>query len=169
MQSSLLILGSRLSLLDSSAPQSPSVNLPRILSPPPMSAKTTSPGRPSSPSDFHGTPTRRSPASREPEASSESVFGQHDTWLESASGTFGTSSVSELGNGSDRSRRELSIIDEGDITLNGKKNDRNEGNGDSDDGGDNDGDGDEASLKAIKDSLGGKIDGLPAKAANGSS
>lgn len=129
-----------------------------------MSAKTTSPGRPSSPSDFHGTPTRRSPAPREPEASSESVFGQHDTWLESASGTFGTSSVSELGNGSDRSRRELSIIDEGDATLNGKKNDQNEGNGDDDDG-----DGDKASVKAAKDSLGGKIDGLPTKAANGNS
>ncbi|KIR58153.1 hypothetical protein I314_06118 [Cryptococcus bacillisporus CA1873] len=153
-----------LSLLDSSAPQSPTLNLPRVLSPPPMSAKTTSPGRPSSPSDFHGTSTRRSPAPREPEASSESVFGQHDTWLESASGTFGTSSVSELGNGSDRSRRELSIIDEGDVTLNGKKNDQNEGNRDDDDG-----DGDEASVKAAKDSLGGNIDGLPTKAANGNS
>lgn len=146
MQSSLLILRSRLSLLDSSAPQSPTLNLPRVLSPPPMSAKTTSPGRPSSPSDFHGTPTRRSSAPREPDASSESVFGQHDTWLESASGTFGTSSVSELGNGSDRSRRELSIIDEGDITLNGKKNNQNEGSDD----GDDDGDGDEASVKAVK-------------------
>ncbi|KAL0242339.1 hypothetical protein I308_105968 [Cryptococcus tetragattii IND107] len=154
-----------LSLLDSSAPQSPTLNLPRVLSPPPMSAKTTSPGRPSSPSDFHGTPTRRSSAPREPDASSESVFGQHDTWLESASGTFGTSSVSELGNGSDRSRRELSIIDEGDITLNGKKNNQNEGSDD----GDDDGDGDEASVKAVKNSLGGKIDGRPIKAANGSS
>lgn len=92
------------------------------------------------------------------------MFGQHDTWLESASGTFGTSSVSELGNGSDRSRRELSIIDEGDVTLNGKKNDQNEGNRDDDDG-----DGDEASVKAAKDSLGGNIDGLPTKAANGNS
>lgn len=165
MQSSLLILRSRLSLLDSSAPQSPTLNLPRVLSPPPMSAKTTSPGRPSSPSDFHGTPTRRSSAPREPDASSESVFGQHDTWLESASGTFGTSSVSELGNGSDRSRRGLSIIDEGDITLNGKKNNQNEGSDD----GDDDGDGDEASVKAVKNSLGGKIDGRPIKAANGSS
>ncbi|KIR96384.1 hypothetical protein L804_06219 [Cryptococcus deuterogattii 2001/935-1] len=154
-----------LSLLDSSAPQSPTANLPRVLSPRPMSTKTTSPGHPSSPSDFHGTPTRLSPAPREPEASSESVFGKHDTWLESASGNFGTSSVSEMGNASDRSRRELSIIDEGDITLNGKKNEQSEGYGD----GDDDGDGDEASVKAVKDSLGGKIDGLPTKAANGSS
>lgn len=93
------------------------------------------------------------------------MFGKHDTWLESASGNFGTSSVSEMGNASDRSRRELSIIDEGDITLNGKKNEQSEGYGD----GDDDGDGDEASVKAVKDSLGGKIDGLLTKAANGSS
>lgn len=143
-----------MSLLDSSAPQSPTPNLPRVLSPPPMSATTS--GRPSSPSDVDGTPTRLSPAPREPGPNSESVFGQHDTWLEDASGSSGTSGVSDMGNGTARSRRELSIIDEGDITVNGKDNDQGESNGDGDGGGG-------AGVKAVKNSLGGKLNGLPTK------
>ncbi|OWZ65273.1 hypothetical protein AYX15_03221 [Cryptococcus neoformans] len=148
-----------LSLLDSSAPQSPTINLPRVLSPSPNSAITS--GRPASPSDLDGTPTRLSPAPREPRPNSESVFGQHDKWLEGISGPSGTSGVSEMENGTARSTRELCIIDEGDITLNGKENDQGGSNSDSDGDG-----GDGAGVKAVKTSLGGKINGLPTEITN---
>lgn len=64
-------------------------------------------------------------------------------------------------NGTARSTRELCIIDEGDITLNGKENDQGGSNSDSDGDG-----GDGAGVKAVKTSLGGKINGLPTEITN---
>ncbi|OCF34719.1 hypothetical protein I316_03762 [Kwoniella heveanensis BCC8398] len=93
-----------LGLLDKSAPQSPTPNLTRTGSSPNVSTPARSASPSKAPTPFTASLSTPSKA----EATTESVMGQLDGWLDDDEGR------KERSSGSGRARRELSIIEERD-------------------------------------------------------
>ncbi|WVQ83624.1 hypothetical protein IAT38_005765 [Cryptococcus sp. DSM 104549] len=104
-----------LGLLDSSAPQSPTPNLPRTLN---SSPSTSTPGRSSPTKPSLTATTAASPAAAK--ATTESVMGRHDGWLDEDE---------PEGSRSGRARRELSVIEEKDASSVVVKSENGDGEG----------------------------------------